>query len=161
MIQAYTILANRIRKELTELEQVLYRAERAIEAGRNHPEDQDLYVDSAALSLHDFYSGLERIFQQIASAVDGSLPSSSEWHRELLIQMNLDLPDVRPPVLSNEITKDLDEYLRFRHVVRNVYAFSFDQERIGRLVDRAQPMFESVRKELLAFAEFLDQVGRE
>ena len=43
-------------------------------------------------------------------------------------------PKLRPPVLSSDFIELLDEYLRFRHVVRNVYTFSFDPERIGRLV---------------------------
>jgi hypothetical protein len=62
MIEDYLIVADRIRQELGELERVVARTERAIEAARRRPEDQDLYVDSAALNLHDFYAGLERYF---------------------------------------------------------------------------------------------------
>ena len=61
MIEAYLLLADRIRQELSDLEQVVARAERAIQAARRQPEDQDLYIDSAALNLHDFYAGLELI----------------------------------------------------------------------------------------------------
>ena len=53
----------------------------------------------------------------------------------------------------------LDEYLRFRHVLRNIYAFSFIPEQIERLVNQFKPVFVQVRIELLAFAEFLEQVG--
>jgi len=74
--------------------------------------------------------------------VDGNIPDNAEWHRELLEQMGLDLPKVRPPVLSSESIKLLDEYLRFRHVVRNVYTFSFDPERIGRLVKGLEKVFD-------------------
>jgi hypothetical protein len=123
VISAYLNLITRIQQELRELERVVARAERAIQAARNRPEDQDLYVDSAALNLHDFYAGLERIFQQIVSTVDGNMPSGQNWHRELLQQMQSDLPDLRPPVLSPEVVNTLDEFLRFRHGLRNVYAF--------------------------------------
>jgi hypothetical protein len=75
--------------------------------------------------------------------------------------MGLDLPKVRPPVLSSESIKKLDEYLRFRHVVRNVYTFSFDPERIGRLVKDLEPTFRQIQEELLAFASFLEKVGME
>ena len=64
-------------------------------------------------------------------------------------------------MLSAETIKALDEYLRFRHVVRNIYAFEFDPERIERLVQRLRPSFEQVRTELLAFADFLERVARE
>lgn len=47
----------------------------------------DYYLDSVALNLHGFYSGLERVFEKVASTIDGSVPSAANWHRELLNQM--------------------------------------------------------------------------
>ena len=161
MIEGYLVLATRIRKEVVDLEQVVSRAERAIDAARERTQDQDFYIDSAALNLHDIYAGLERVFQQIATTVDNSVPSGKEWHRDLLRQMNVEIPDLRPIVLSDDTLGALDEFLRFRHVVRNVYAFSFDPEQIERLVKLVRPTFTKVRGELLVFAHFLDQVGGE
>lgn len=159
MIESYIVLAGRIRKELDDLERLVVRANRAMNIARKNPQDADLYIDSASLNLHDVYSGFERVFKQIAAAVDGNVPSSAEWHRELLEQMGLDLLNVRPPVLTSDSIERLDEYLRFRHVVRNVYTFSFDPERIGRLVKELEPTFAQLRQELLAFADFLEKVG--
>lgn len=159
MIEAYLVLAGRIRKELEDLKRAIGRAQRAIDTARKNPQDADLYLDSAALNLHDAYSGFERLFKQIAAVVDGNLPSGAEWHRDLLEQMGLDLPQVRPPVLTSSSIQFLDEYLRFRHVVRNVYTFSFDAERVGRLVKELNANFEKLSGELLAFADFLEKVG--
>jgi hypothetical protein len=117
---------------------VVNRAERAIRAARLRPEDEDLYIDAVALNLHDFYRGLERIFQQIGTIVDGELPTGRDWHSQLLHQMKDEIPDFRPPVLSSEVTSSLDEFRRFRHVVRNIYAFQFDPDRIERLVAQMQ-----------------------
>lgn len=161
MISAYLNLITRIQQELRELERVVARAERAIQAARNRTEDQDLYIDSAALNLHDFYAGLERIFQQIGSTVDGNMPSGQNWHRELLQQMQSDLPDLRPPVLSPEVVNTLDEFLRFRHVLRNVYAFQFDPEQIARLVNQLRSTWLQLQVELTTFASFLEQVGND
>jgi hypothetical protein len=111
--------------------------------------------------LHDIYAGLERIFQQIATTVDNSIPSGKEWHRDLLRQMNVEIPDLRPKVLSADTEAALDEFLRFRHVVRNVYAYSFDPEQIERLVKLVRPVFTQVQGELLVFAHFLEQIGGE
>jgi hypothetical protein len=159
MIESYIVLAERIRKELDDVEQLVARANRAISTAKKNPQDADLFLDSASLNMHDVYSGFERVFKQIAATVDGSVPSSPEWHRELLEQMGLDLPKVRPPVLSKESVRRLDEYLRFRHVVRNVYTFSFDPERIGRLVTELDAVFEQLRQELSVFADFLEKVS--
>ena len=161
MIEGYVILAGRIRKELDDIERLVARANRAIKTARKNPRDADLYIDSASLNMHDVYSGFERIFKQVAATVDGNVPSNAEWHRDLLEQMNLNLPKVRPPVLSSGSIEQLDEYLRFRHVVRNVYTFSFDPERIGRLVKELESVFDQVQSELLAFADFLEKVGAE
>ncbi len=161
MIESYIVLAGRIRKELEDLGRLVSRATRAITTAQKNPQDTDLYIDSASLNLHDVYSGFERIFKQIAATVDGNVPASAEWHKELLEQMGLDLPKVRPPVLTADTIQRLDEYLRFRHIVRNVYTFSFDAERIGRLVQQLEPIFAQVCSELLAFAKFLEKVGME
>jgi hypothetical protein len=61
VIEDYLVAAGRIRQELTDLERVVARVERAITVAHQRLEDQDLYIDSAALNLHDFYAGLEPI----------------------------------------------------------------------------------------------------
>jgi hypothetical protein len=161
MIESYIVLAGRIRKELDDIERLVARATRAMNTAQTNPQDADLYIDSASLNLHDVYSGFERVFKQIAATVDGNVPASTEWHKELLEQMGLDLPKIRPPVLTSDSIQRLDEYLRFRHIVRNVYTFSFDPERIGRLVRELESTFSQIREELLVFASFLEKVGME
>ena len=61
MIGRYALLAGRIRQDLAEIERVVDRIERAVQAGHRNSAEQDLFLDSAALNLHDFYTGLERI----------------------------------------------------------------------------------------------------
>ena len=158
MMERYLVVAARIRQELEELEKIVARAERASASAKKRPEDQDLYLDAAALNLHDFYTGLERIFRHIAGQIDRSVPDGPEWHRELMKQLGTDLPGVRPKVISHGTLKALDDYLRFRHVVRNIYAFEFDPERITDLITRLESCFKDIQKELLAFAKFLDEV---
>lgn len=161
MIGRFATVAARIRQELEDLERVVNRAERGMTTARRRPEESDLFLDSVALNMHDFYAGLERLFRQIAATVDGSVPSGPEWHRDLLRQMCAELPRVRPQVLSAETAQDVDEYLRFRHVVRNVYTFEFDAEQIERLVQGLRSAFDQVRIELLAFADLLDELAQE
>ena len=75
MIGRYAVLAGRIRQDLADLERVVERVERATQARRQGSAEQDLFLDSMALNLHDLYSGLERIFTHVASGVDQSVPS--------------------------------------------------------------------------------------
>ncbi len=97
----------------------------------------------------------------IAANVVDYLPVGSGWHHDLLDQMTEDLPGKRPPVLTSELAESLDEYLRFRHVVRHVYAFVFDADSIRRLVDQLGNTFERLREEFESFVRILEQVGNE
>lgn len=156
--ERYVVTAGRIRQELEELGQTVERAQRAFIGAQTGGVDQDLFLDATALNLHDFYTGIERIFQQIATAVDNSMPTGRDWHRDLLHQMGLTVPQVRPQVLSTQMLGALKEYLGFRHVVRNIYAFQFDPERVRPLVDRLPDLFSKIGNELQTFADFLEQV---
>lgn len=156
----FIVLANRIRETVSELEQVIARVERGIRAAKRHQDDVDLYIDAIALNLHDFYSGLERVFRQIGSIIDRSTPASEGWHRDLLNQMCLDLPTIRPRVLSEQTCAALEDFLRFRHIVRNVYAFRLDGDRVNQLAQKARALHDQIATELHAFADYLEQVGR-
>jgi hypothetical protein len=153
------VVVGRIRQELIELQATVERAERALEAASKRERNYDLYLDSAALSLHDYYSGLERIFHQVAATVDHSEPGGREWHRELLTQMSVAIPRVRPAVLSQSTAKMLDEYRAFRHVVRNVYTSELDPERVERLVGQLHQTFQTAEEEIRAFADVLEKTA--
>ena len=154
MTRSLRRLASRIRDEIQDLDRAVQRASEAWR--RATVSTDDLYIDSVALNLHGFYAGLERIFELIATEMDGTSPAGDAWHQLLLQQMATDIPQVRPPVLSPASRDGLDRYRAFRHIVRNVYAFKFDPVRIGQLVEGAVPLYAQVRAELLGFADFLD-----
>ncbi len=155
MIPHYLLLAERLRAELASLEQVVERAEAALARTSQQPQDEHYFLAAAALDLHGFYAGLERLFELIASEVDQSRPSGPRWHRDLLAQMSLRVGKIRPAVLSSEANSALVAYLEFRHVVRNVYAFDLRPKRIVELVRDLHPTFALVRRDLEAFATFL------
>ena len=90
MNEVYWELAQRMRGEAADLDQAVQRALRSWSQARILSDDQAAFLDSVALNLHAFYSGLERLFELIARHVDGSLPSGETWHRELLQQMAQD-----------------------------------------------------------------------
>ncbi len=72
--------------------------------------------------------------------------------------MAAERPQIRPAVISDKTLETLDDYMRFRHVVRNIYTFEFDADRVGRLVDALDAAFGQVRGELQTFADFLERL---
>ena len=62
-------------------------------------------------------------------------------------------------MLSSTVAHDVDELLRFRHVVRHVYAFDLDPRRIVRLAERLQLIWAEVRAALVVFTGYLDDLA--
>lgn len=122
--------------------------------------DQDAYVNSVALNLHSFYSGLERIFELIAVEIDGGALGGADWHREMLRQVALDLAEIRPAVIQPETALLLDDYRKFRHRVRNIYATNLDPLRMEVLVVGLPELWKQIQEDLQAFIAFLVSLSR-
>ncbi len=111
--------------------------------------------------LHDFYSGVERIFRHIATRVDEDLPSGPDWHVQLLQRMATDVEGMRPAVLDEETARQLDRYLRFRHLFRHSYGFDLEWERCRELLVDLPATYERLSERLAVFDEFLETLERE
>jgi hypothetical protein len=146
-------LAARIRTELAELNRVVARLRQAWD--HRQRTGDDLYLDSVALNLHGFCAGLERLFELIATRVDGQMPQGPNWHQALLLQMSQERPEVRPAVLSDQTRQQIEDYRVFRHVVRNLYTFQFDPDKLRRLVEGSVAALVAAQTELQSFADFL------
>ncbi|SPD74594.1 conserved hypothetical protein [uncultured Desulfobacterium sp.] len=160
MTTIYQELALRIRGEVPELERVANRAQNAWLHASRASDDQDIYLDSVALNIHSFYSGLERLFQLIARYVDCSSPESETWHRDLLYQISRNFLKIRPAVINEDNAKTLDEFRRFRHLIRNVYTTNLVPEKMTGLISVLPELCTRVNAELLAFASFLEELDR-
>lgn len=60
-----------------------------------------------ALLLTNYYTGAERIFQRVASVLGGVPRAGDRWHAQLLEDMSLDIPGVRPALLRASTTDAL------------------------------------------------------
>jgi len=155
----YIKLIQRIENEIPVIDKVITKTIEAWINGAKEPSEvQDIYLGYVALNLQGFYSGIERLFELIASNVDKRLPSGSKWHRDLLIQMSEEFENIRPPVISKEIAENLKEFQKFRHVVRNIYTTSLSTEKIAELMALLPAIWQSIEAELLTFVSFLDKL---
>lgn len=160
MMVRYLTLAKRIQQELEELERTQEAIHRHWHRARTIVVDQDAYLNSVALNLHSLYSGLERIFELIANEFDGGIVSGENWHAALLRQMSLELPGSRPAVLQPSTATALDEYRKFRHIVRNVYATNLDPQRMAERVAALSPLWAQLRSELDTFIHYLNSLSQ-
>jgi hypothetical protein len=98
---------------------------------------------------------VESIFEDIGRTVDGDLPSGSDWHKMLLLQMSGETESVRPSVIQYDTRRCLDEYRAFRHIVRNVYTFNLRPSRLRELTEELRSCFVAVKQDLERFVSFL------
>lgn len=151
-------LARDIETELGRLEKLAAGMENVREERESYPELMEELSESLALKLHNFYTGCERIFQLIASELNGGTPSGYDWHRRLLERMTLPREEM-PPILQQETAKSLREYLGFRQVVRNIYGFELDLERLEILLVRYRGVWQEVEGDLKVFVDWLIQLA--
>jgi hypothetical protein len=142
-------LHSEIEAELSSLERLATELEQA-------PDSQDSWALRARGSiLHDFYTGIEHIFVRLAEELNGGVPQGHQWNRELLGHMTLELEGVRPAVISGETATVLEDFLRFRHLFRNIYGFTLKPDRLRALEQQLDAALTSIRSDLHQFMTWL------
>lgn len=139
-------------KQLARLRESILDTERK---KKERTEDKDIYEESEALKLHNFYTACEHIFEEITTTLNAEIPQNAGWHKRLLRLMTLEIPGVRPAVVSTELYNKLEEYLRFRHVIRNIYAFELDSIKLQALIDSFEDVYNHFIKDIHSFIAFL------
>ena len=125
-----------------------------------NPDLTTVFYESLALKLHIFYRGCERIFQIVASDLNGGLPATFDWHRRLLGRMAVPHTD-RPALLRQSTAQRLEEYLAFRHVVRNIYGFELKPERLDKLITDYTEVWQQFYQDTQTFIAWLSQLANE
>ncbi|MFQ5708377.1 MAG: hypothetical protein ACE5HO_13050 [bacterium] len=159
MTVKYVVLAEEIEREIENLKQVEEKVHEGVKRSQKHPGEREFYLDSVAMNLHSYYTGVENTFRSIASRVDGDVPQGERWHAELLSQMSTPLKEIREKVISDKTQIFLRELLGFRHLIRNIYSFHIDEERLLQLCERLQLHSKTLYSELGNFVEFLKKSG--
>jgi hypothetical protein len=153
-------LAGDIQTELTHLRRLANDIAAVHAEIARDPAHARLFYENLALKLHNFYTGCERIFQMVVSELNGAPPFGFDWHRRLLDRMGATWQE-RPPLLSLQSVDNLREYLAFRHIVRNIYGFELDEERVERLVSRYPTVWSMVETDIQKFVVWIERFAEE
>ncbi len=151
------LLEARTKKELFQLEKL--QDELKLLNKFNEQKLRSIRLRAYASILHDFYSGIEKIFINIAREVDQVVPKTEAWHRELLEQMMLDIPSKRPAVIDGDLAVQLQQYLSFRHRFRNLYGYELEWARMEHLVKNLESTLKDLRNTLDNFLELLQKIA--
>lgn len=77
-----------------------------------------------------------------------------------LDQMAQEIEQVRPAVIDTSTVILLDEFRKFRHLVRNVYTIQLDAARMQTLMESLPTLWIKLHEQLAEFVEFLEQLSR-
>jgi hypothetical protein len=153
-------MENRIRILRSEIKKnidVLQRLEDYIgnfkqnQLGENPGTDEAMVITQ---SLTNYYTCLETIFLRISKFFENNL-DKDQWHRSLLEKMTLEIEDIRPKVISDNIYNDLLELLKFRHFSRYYFELNYDWDKLMFLLKKFENVKNRIKKDFIDFDNFL------
>lgn len=116
-------------------------------------------VESAAYQTHNYYSAVEDLLQLVAKAFENNIADVSRWHSELIDRMTLNIPGVRPPLLSTQTAPLLHRLRGFRHFFRHAYDVPLDASEVQQNWDITRQLRPLVEQDVAAFLHALEQAN--
>ncbi|MHA1730688.1 MAG: hypothetical protein ACTSU5_02040 [Promethearchaeota archaeon] len=102
-------------------------------------------TESLGYQIHNLYCAFEDLFRIVAGFFENNLEVSDRWHINLLRKMRIEIPGVRPALISPETHDVLNELRAFRHLFRHAYSYELDPKKIELLLEKIaaiRPLFE-------------------
>ena len=143
---AFAVLEAELRARLADVDRIADRVEARREAFDERPEE----VDSLGYQLHNLYGAFEQVFEVVARFFENRVAAAG-YHAGLIKRMQLNIPGVRPALLSESTAADLDELRRFRHLFRHAYSADLDPHKVRRLAAGAGPLRRAFARDLDRF----------
>jgi len=108
-----------------------------------------------SLKTQQFYTALEDLFKQIAKTFENHIENLSSYHKELLMRMSMEIPGMRPAILSDQSVAVLDKVRSFRHFIRHAYDCELDPDELREIQKKLREDYSLVRNDLAKFREYL------
>jgi uncharacterized protein YutE (UPF0331/DUF86 family) len=107
--------------------------------------------------IHNLYCAVEDIFKEVVKTFENKIEDFTKYHRELLRRMILEIPGIRPKLLTKESYNLLDEIRGFRHIFRHAYDYELSSKRLRELREEILQGWEKVDEDLKRFEQFLKE----
>ena len=141
----------KIKFEISQVDMMISETEPLLKITQNKIPDK---IETAALGLflHSFYNGIENILKFIIKDENGKLPSGIKWHKELLDLCFIEI-NGKNRLFNENVKTILDDYLSFRHFIRNTYSYKLNWERMENLVLKIEENWNLIKTEILNYLE--------
>lgn len=144
-----------IADELINLDRIVDEANLFLQKLPSEPTSFELRA--AGSLVHDFYNGVERIFERVAVRLGPGLPAGESWHTLLLRAMESGVEGIRPAVIDHKLALRLMDYLRFRHLFRHTYGYELQWDKLRPLIEGLDETLTQVRQQIEQFIKSLEQ----
>lgn len=108
-----------------------------------------------ALKTQQLYTALEDYLKSVAASFENSIEDHSRYHLELLKILSVDIPSIRPAVISEQSLPLLDKLRAFRHFVRHGYNYTLEEDELNLLQKKLQSLLPLVIHDLDSFSHFV------
>ena len=149
----YLELKARLESDLMGLQVIALSLELALERARRDPDE----FSTRALTSYvdDFYKRCERICKRVAVTVDAYLPQGAAGHIRLLYQMCEPRSSERPPLFSEALLRQLDEYRRFCYRMQTNHTCEPERDHVFVLASGVRPMLVQLQDAVTVFGLWL------
>jgi hypothetical protein len=138
-----------IADQLTSLGRIVEEGKALVKDMPSAPAIRDLRA--AGSMIHDFYSGVERIFERVAVRLGPGVPIGESSHTLLLRTMESDAEGFRQAVIDHDLGLRLVDYLRFRHLFRHSYGYELQWDKLQPLVEGLEETFDMLQRQIERF----------
>ena len=107
-------------------------------------------LSAAAMVLHSFYNGIENIILMILKNYQEKLPNGINWHMELLEKASVQEGD-RKIIFNSELKSQLEEYRKFRHIVRHIYNYKLNWTMMEGILNNMNSIWNKAKEDLNKF----------
>ena len=118
--------------------------------------DDDIILESIAYQIHNLYCTVEDLLKIVASCFENNMSSTSQWHSILLQRMTMEIPGIRPALLSPDSYTILNSMRGFRHFFRHAYASDIDYQQLTMNLHRALELKKHLDHDVSQFLLRLD-----
>ena len=118
-------------------------------------ENIDSHIKAIALTVHSIYSGYEKIIEMLVKGLDGDVPTAVEYHSALLKRATYEVPDIRPPIISEETFILLNALRAYRHKLRRIYTYLISHKKVLNITEDAIRSFELFERDWGIFKGFI------
>jgi hypothetical protein len=112
-----------------------------------------------AMRVQQFYTALEDLLKQIAKAFENHIENMNNFHKELLIRMNTEIPKIRPAVISQQSLLLLDKLRIFQDFISHAYDCELDEHELSLIQKKLKQEYSLVDADLKKFRIFIAKLS--